>query len=543
MTERLLVAGSNSGYQLGVGHKDDVWTLQEARCQLDARGPDGKPLIGTFPPQGYTVAAVSSGANHTLALLRPVGWTETLSGHSGLAEVWVCGSGKEGQLGPAYAAKRARQPKVFTRLDLAECLASLPEEDRRAFSGKDVEPSFVQCGWTCSYVVLATATATSEQSEVVSFGFHRDHHFGELGRPAPVDTDVGAPTDGVERCVHRVRLECLFEQVRLDADGYFEVEGIAAGLRHAIVALKYSNADYETTHAILAGWGSARHSQVGNAIKRPSTARPPDKNRRAYVPKVVWEPQRMWSAEEGGGVWHFLDLAAGRDHSIILLTKYDRGGERRVRTINFGSNYKGQLMDAPAVCFVDGDPEDLIAVSCNWTSTHVLLEAGRCYVNCERIAHAVASCGSNSKGQLGDGTRESIAGDYGVTLVDLETVLNHRPTSVAGTADSERFPETEELSVSKMASGSEHTLLLVRRDLDTSLGFPYASTKEVWGFGWNEHGNLAQGEHDESDRDRPVPLINGSRSGAASAYSPLDIWAGNGTSFIRVEQRPGAPTT
>ena len=91
---------------------------------------DGKPLIGTFPPQGYTVAAVSSGANHTLALLRPVGWTETLSGHSGLAEVWVCGSGKEGQLGPAYAAKRARQPKVFTRLDLAECLASLPEEDR-----------------------------------------------------------------------------------------------------------------------------------------------------------------------------------------------------------------------------------------------------------------------------------------------------------------------------------------------------------------------------------------------------------------------------
>ncbi|KAI3477692.1 hypothetical protein L1887_60511 [Cichorium endivia] len=383
--------------------KDDVWTLQEARCQLDARGPDGKPLIGTFPPQGYTVAAVSSGANHTLALLRPVGWTETLSGHSGLAEVWVCGSGKRVSLGLHMLRSELDSPKVFTRLDLAECLASLPEEDRRAFSGKDVEPSFVQCGWTCSYVVLATATATSEQSEVVSFGFHRDHHFGELGRPAPVDTDVGAPTDGVERCVHRVRLECLFEQVRLDADGYFEVEGIAAGLRHAIVALKYSNADYETTHAILAGWGSARHSQVGNAIKRPSTARPPDKNRRAYVPKVVWEPQRMWSAEEGGGVWHFLDLAAGRDHSIILLTKYDRGGERRVRTINFGSNYKGQLMDAPAVCFVDGDPEDLIAVSCNWTSTHVLLEAGRCYVNCERIAHAVASCGSNSKGQLGDG--------------------------------------------------------------------------------------------------------------------------------------------
>ena len=56
----LLSAGSNSAGQLGIGHLDDSHIWQTCQCV------NGE----TFPPKGWQINQLSSGAGHTVALLQ-----------------------------------------------------------------------------------------------------------------------------------------------------------------------------------------------------------------------------------------------------------------------------------------------------------------------------------------------------------------------------------------------------------------------------------------------------------------------------------------
>jgi len=179
-----------------------------------------------------------------------------------------------------------------------------------------------------------------------------------------------------------------------------------------------------------------------------------------------------------------------------------------------GSTKQNQCIGASALTHAGALPEDIADVTCNWNTTHLLIEQR----DESFLQPLILSFGSNSRGQLGNGSRVSASSGHELVPVDLDVIS--QPSS--------------KVVVKKLTSGSEHSLLLISRQTSARA----SAESEVWGWGWNEHGNLAQGPHDEADRDRPV-LVLGKRSGAASLpknYKPLDIWAGCGTTFILVQQ-------
>ncbi len=117
--------------------------------------------------------------------------------------------------------------------------------------------------------------------------------------------------------------------------------------------------------------------------------------------------------------------------------------------------------------------EEIADVTCNWTSTHVLLRQDLGSSTHPRILN----CGSNGRCQLGNNSKASIIGDEALSSVDLEAVLQSK----------ELASPTSKVLLEKLVSGSEHSLLLVNRSSDATM------EAQVWGWGWNEHGNLAQG--------------------------------------------------
>ena len=81
----LLSAGSNARGQLATGDVEDAHTFTP--CNFVDCTP------GTLPEAAASVLQIACGANHTLVLL---------SRKEGGTELWGCGDGSKGQLGPSY---------------------------------------------------------------------------------------------------------------------------------------------------------------------------------------------------------------------------------------------------------------------------------------------------------------------------------------------------------------------------------------------------------------------------------------------------------
>lgn len=497
MTKILLVAGSNSGHQLGVGHDRDVRTLQEALCRVDSDSQQ----VTSLPPAGYTVVDLSSGANHTLALLERIQDGHGASSGSATKEVWIAGTGAQGQLGPAHASSGSKPLTIFTRLDLEALLDNCADLPRSDWSGALLQPKRIVAGWNCSYIVLALGRAgpseSSEQDVLLSLGLLRDNTFGELGC---------AVRDASNVCVHKVSFSSALIEAGLDTNVGFQVVDVAAGLRHAVAALSVKADAQGQRGTIVVGWGSARQGQVGR-IPEPAPKRPGSSNRPGPAAAIVWEPQVIfdWKTSDSSSIR--CRLRAGRDHTVVLVQ--GEGSQEGKELHCIGSNKQGQLLDASLLQERGAALDQIVDVTCNWNSTHLLVEQS----NGER---AILSCGSNSRGQLGNSTTVSTTVAHPLASADLSMILQQPPST----------PENRPTTLRRLVSGSEHSLLLVKT----------GDAHQVWGWGWNEHGNLAQGVHDEADRQRATLLLDGTRSGTDAHYDPLDVWAGLGTSFILAER-------
>ncbi|KAF6767612.1 Regulator of chromosome condensation, RCC1 [Kalmanozyma brasiliensis GHG001] len=511
MTKTLLVAGSNSGYQLGLGHDRDVGTLQEAICRVGLDPQD----VTSFPPEGYTILDLSSGGNHTLALLDRISAEHGSSRTRVGKEIWVAGTGAEGQLEPAHAALSPCRPvQVFTRLDLEGCLQCCDDLHRSASSGACWQPKRIVCGWNCSYIVLEGALAgdegASRQDVLISLGKYRHNTFGELGNASALALSV------VDRTVHQVSFAEALVEAGLDADVAFKIVDVAAGIRHAVAAISIEQEASGQSRMLVVGWGSARQGQVGRipevASHQPGPSRRPGGGPPAPVVSV---PQLIFD-------WQVRDprvarcrVRAGRHHTAVLFQ-----GDDKVHLHCIGSNQQAQLLDLSRSAQEGSSTDDIADMTCNWNSTLALRN--------KPSGGAILGCGNNLRGQLGDGSLIPTNAANPMASVDLSEISQQLPSGAT--------------ELNKLVSGSEHSLLLVSRQSGETADAAFSKdSTQVWGWGWNEHGNLAQGPHDEADRGRPVILLDGSRSGAATLpnfYTPLDVWAGCGTSFILAERHP-----
>ncbi|KIK54572.1 hypothetical protein GYMLUDRAFT_903143 [Collybiopsis luxurians FD-317 M1] len=187
-----------------------------------------------------------------------------------------------------------------------------------------------------------------------------------------------------------------------------------------------------------------------------------------------------------------ISFAPGNQHSVF---RHQSG-----RLSSLGSNRKSQTTGLDVFL-------DVSFVGCTWNGTY--------WVDHANGSRALYATGSHAKGQLG---RPSL----------LDSASSIKPGHVELP-----FDITMPLGL-KIACGSEHVLALRKNCVPV----------EVWGWGWNEHGNLGLGSTDDvfvptklwplevqerhetndgPDKDRAAGTVTG-------------VWAGCGTSWIAIRE-------
>ncbi|KAG2122565.1 regulator of chromosome condensation 1/beta-lactamase-inhibitor protein II [Suillus clintonianus] len=405
---RLLAAGSNARGQLANGSDDDSHTFKECRFKE-----------GALPPDTHGILQLATGANHTLVLMEF---------GDGQRELWGCGDGRKGQLGPEYMG----QLTEFTPI-------SMPLY--KTYASQGYTCCLIAAAWETSYLVLKSP---SRPDVVISMG---SNDFGALG----VGTKQATATSTV------ISFDHLTIEGRSINSSELVVESIIAGPRHVVLHLRpvFSN------EHILVGWGLGRHGQLGDT-KIVNCDRPC-----IISLDVSADPVQIYSL--------------GLQHTVAC--------HQSGRTTAFGSNKKGQLhkMDSWG---------RIRQVGCTWNGTYLLVDDDE---------NTLLSMGSNAHGQLG---RELQGGENEVTVGPVEFTLSH---------------DGKLASLRSFACGSEHVMAVVSPS--------GSSDREVWGWGWNEHGNLGL---DHTD-DVPKPTKIWPAGGHAVDGKPVQVWAGNGTSWILLQ--------
>jgi protein ATS1 len=171
-----------------------------------------------------------------------------------------------------------------------------------------------------------------------------------------------------------------------------------------------------------------------------------------------------------------VSAALGHQHTVFLHSSGTVSG--------FGSNKKRQLDGIDAAARARN-------VACTWNGTYITTTG-------DGDAWELLTAGNNVSGQLGR--------DGGELLARAE------------------FPFTSAThQLLQVACGSEHVL--------ASFTVLSSSTTEVWGWGWNEHGNLGVG----TTEDVRIPVKIWPREAEQATSGRVGIWAGSGTSWIVVQ--------
>ncbi|KAK4332067.1 Translation initiation factor IF-2 [Rhodotorula toruloides] len=522
MVYSLFCAGSNSHGQLALAHDDDSHHL--------ARLP-------TSDPQ-QRFSQVACGANHTLAIAYSV---------DGRRRLWAAGSNARGQLGPSL---QADSPTLsFVPLDVADLAQSTGLKDVQ------YDAELVAACWETSFVVLRPRGGNGSDV-LLSFGAN---DWGERGCAGlslvgPSVVDLGAAFARSEK--------------GKEVEGRIRVLRLEAGPRHVVALVERTSPGTDTVDHRLLGWGASRHGQLGAAPSATS------------LPKITPVPRRI-PLPSPFSACDVVDVAVGRDHTVVLLKRWHEkqasSKAAKGRTVLLlGSNKHGQLGPASAPTEVecvapiatasrpqrqapsqnvltlsnfqhvlpDASLYDIAGVGCTWNSSFLILSPRSPDLSSPSIATAqpapplIIGFGLNSHGQLASRRDDSPKAADSTSSAYQSSDSSPRlirlpPPSTSASASSPPFDI-------QLACGSEHVLVLVR----PSQSAPNSKDDNVthaavYGWGWNEHGNLglagqsAKGE-DLADVWKPRrlwPRDDGGRAGEV-----VDVWAGNATSWIQVDE-------
>ncbi|KAL0951945.1 hypothetical protein HGRIS_008596 [Hohenbuehelia grisea] len=419
----LVCSGSNAHGQLATLNYDDLHTFRPAsfvECPL-----------GQVPARTQEIVDISCGANHTVALLRRYCNTK----HRDVMEVWGCGDGSRGQLGPGYTKHTSSENfsrAIFRPLELSQSMSSLA----------DAEPRCISAAWETTFVTFARP---GDGDVVVAMGANE---FGELGIP---------PASNVRLATNVVEFGGISVKGRAVNPRTIRIQSVASSLHHVLVHFR-AEIDDVGIEDLVVGWGAARHGQLGAIPKVAGKA-----------PAFHAKPLLISTANDLP-----VSVAAGHHHTVI---RHKSG-----RVSSCGSNRKDQLLGLD-------DVSKASLVGCTWNGTYVVEDTN------------ILATGSHNKGQLG---RNELTETSPRGL---------RPVCFPNGVVADR--------VLKISCGSEHVLILLQVTVDGH------EKSEVWGWGWNEHGNLGNASTD--DAHTPMRLFSSlSPPGAKVA----GIWAGCGTSWV-----------
>ena len=248
------------------------------------------------------------------------------------------------------------------------------------------------------------------------------------------------------------------------------VKFITSGQRHTTVHLQISES---ANIPLLVGWGTSRHGQLGQlAPSSESNPKPPPFTSR---PHIIALDNVVSSAL---GIHHSLFLHASGQISAL------------------GSNRKNQLHSLPT--------KSVQSVGCTWNGSYAVVESDEGW--------RIYSSGSNSHGQLGLKPDPLDVGIPNSGIVYFPEIFDSESTSI------------------EIACGSEHILVLSRHNVEDR---SVQQMIKLWGWGWNEHGNLGTGNTD--DTFQPLKIWSnelGFISYFKGVHELVGIWAGPGTSWI-----------
>lgn len=413
-TPTLLAAGSNGRAQLAIAHSQDAHSFTP--CKFDPRESPTTAII-----------SVVGGGNHTLALLS---W---VNDSAAPLQVWGCGEGTKGQLGPGFGAEEEGRDESAVLRPLV-----LPWEEQGLF-GYTI--SHVAACWETSFFVLRK---NDQHDLLASMG---GNDFGDLG---------------IGNLASKKKIKAPFHIVDLShIVGYtaqrVSITDISAGPHHVVVLLRADKKQY------IAGWGTARHGQLGPLLMPSGRALPFSPSPVAIDLPIDIQLDPVLSGR------------AGNQHSVFLHASG--------RISALGSDAKGQLQGLRTA-------EGVQAIDCTWNGTYIRTPSG------------LLSTGTNARGQLG---------------------RREHATDASSGLGAVRFPV--EARVLDFACGSEHVLAVVES----------RGRRAVWGWGWNEHGNLGNGSLD--DVNVPVEIWPPpAMESEAMTSTAVRVWAGCGTSWIAVSK-------
>jgi protein ATS1 len=425
----LYASGSNSHGQLASGTLEDLYSF--GPCLFS-----GVSIPGALPLDTNRIQNIASGANHTLVILERIddaGQTR--------AELWGCGDGARGQLGPSY---RNNCNTVFKPIELP----------LREYGYQGYIPRLVAAAWETTYIAYS---CPDKDDILISMGAD---DFGDLGIGGTRNSKQANTPLHIIKFDHLTPLGITNLAVKL----------LAAGPHHAIVHLNATLTDGSTCNFGV-GWGASRHGQLGKAMTTSTGQTAAFQT----IPQDIPIFPLTWDTVVASGL--------GNQHTVFL---HNTG-----HLSCLGSDRKGQLQGV-------GSVKDVIALSCTWHGTYLVSEAGR-----------VIAAGSHSRGQLG---RDLTSTDGGI------------PAPV-------QFPFTSATpQLLGIACGSEHVLALFSVTSDSR-----DARTEVWGWGWNEHGNLGLGTTGDIVIPTKIWPASAASETRGERLGAVGIWAGCGTSWIMIK--------
>ena len=315
----------------------------------------------------------------------------------------------------------------------------------------------------------------------------------------------------------------MFQPIDQAPDGY-EIASIAAAWETSYIVFSRGGRD-----DVLMSMGADDFGDLGiGGVKKQGNG----KERLIHVVDLI---SSIGSVTRG--TLRISELVAGPHHVVVCLDYVDLSGRAVQKIVGWGASRQNQL---GIVSRAVTSPIEIQLHQSRPRVTQIAL--GNQHTVLRHLDGSVTTFGSDRKGQIGNisslqavtAARCTWNGTVAVTANDCTLLVSSsgvngagqlgRPNGVPGFAPVDLHLDGKLLET--IVCGSEHTFVVLR---------PAGGDSELWGWGWNEHGNLGTG--DTSNVQIPTKLWPPPAGDLYVDGEPVVVWAGCGTTWMLIDRK------